>query len=157
MAIEKKERPDWPWLGDMARFMEEFEDWPRRMRPFRGPGFPMARFLEREAALPILDVIDKGDKLIVKAEVPGVDKKDIEVKVTDDVLTIKGESKKETEVKEENYYRSERSFGSFSRVVQLPAAVKADMVKANLKDGVLEIDLPKTEPKKLEGVKVDIG
>lgn len=158
MAIEKKERPDWPMLGDMERLMDEVELWPRRVGPFfRGFGLPMRRLFEREMTFPALDMMDKGDRIVVRAEMPGVDKKDIDISVTDDMLTIKGESKKETEVEEENYYCSERSFGSFSRVVRLPAAVKADKVKASLKDGVLDITLPKTEPKKIEGVKVDIG
>lgn len=156
MAIEKREHPSHPVMGDLARLMDELETWPRRIGPLRGFELPVKRLFEREVVFPILDMMDKGDKVIVKAEVPGIDKKDIEVSVTDDLLTIKGESKKEIEVKEENYFRSERSFGSFSRVIRLPAAVKADQVKANLKDGVLEIELPKVEPKKVEGVKIDI-
>src|SRR5215813_6274909 len=73
------------------------------------------------------------------------EKDNIEVNLSDDRLTIKGEKKKEEEIKKENYYRSERSYGSFVRTLELPREVQADKVKANFKNGVLEIRLPKTE------------
>ena len=83
-------------------------------------------------------------------------KDDVEVTLTDNSLTIRGEKKTEQEVKEEDYYRRERSFGSVSRTVTLPADVKTDQVKATFKDGVLEIELPKTEEAKRKATKVKV-
>jgi len=123
------------------------------------PVFDVERFLDgffgRErtslfSRVPAIDVLDKKDRIVVKAEVPGMDKKDISVSVEGDVLTIKGETKKETEEKKEDYYYSERSYGSFYRNVALPAAVSREKVKASYKDGVLSVTLPKTEEKTKE-------
>ena len=75
---------------------------------------------EVEAVWPAVDMFDKAEEIVVKAEVPGIDKKNIKISVSDNVLTIKGEMKKEEEVKEEDYYYSERSYGSFSRSLTLP-------------------------------------
>jgi HSP20 family protein len=93
---------------------------------------------------------------VVKAELPGIDKENIEVNLTDHTLTIKGEKKKEDEVKEENYYRCERSYGSFFRSVELPKDVHADKVKASFKNGILEVRVPKTEEAKSKAVKVKV-
>ncbi|CAI4033848.1 Hsp20/alpha crystallin family protein [Nitrospira tepida] len=90
---------------------------------------------------------DKGD-IVVKADLPGMSKEDIEVNLSDTTLTLRGEKKKEAEVKEKDYYRMERSHGLFRRVIELPSEVQADKVKASFKDGVLEIRLPKTEEAK---------
>jgi HSP20 family protein len=92
----------------------------------------------------------------VKAELPGMSKSDIEVTVSDSTLTLKGEKKKEEEVKEKEYYRCERAYGSFLRTVDLPAEVKAEGVKAIFKDGVLEIRLPKSEKAKQKEVRVQV-
>jgi HSP20 family protein len=93
---------------------------------------------------------------VVTAELPGIDKDNISVNLTDHTLTIKGEKKKEEEIKEENYYRSERSYGSFLRTLELPRDVHADKVKASFKNGVLEVRLPKTEEAKAKEVKVKV-
>ena len=93
---------------------------------------------------------------MVTAELPGIDKDNISVNLTDHTLTIKGEKKKEEEIKEENYYRSERSYGSFLRTLELPRDVHADKVKASFKNGVLEVRLPKTEEAKAKEVKVKV-
>ena len=92
----------------------------------------------------------------MKAELPGIDKENIEVNLTDHTLTIKGEKKKEEEVKEENYYRCERSYGSFLRSVELPKDVHADKVKASFKNGILEVRVPKTEEAKSKEIKVKV-
>lgn len=94
--------------------------------------------------------------MVVKAELPGMGKEEIEVTVSGDVVTIKGEKKKEEEVKEKDYYRRERSYGSFARSVQLPCEVKGDEIKANFKDGVLEIRCPKSEEAKKKSISVKI-
>jgi HSP20 family protein len=92
---------------------------------------------------PTLDVSDTKDALVVKAEVPGIDPKEIEVSVQDQVLTIKGEKKEEKEEKDEHRYRAERSYGAFARAIRLPAPVEAGKVTATFKHGVLTVKLPK--------------
>jgi len=96
---------------------------------------------------PVVDVYDNDDSIVIKAELPGVDKEGIEIDVKDRVLTLKGERSSESEVKDDNYYRRERSFGRFERAFTLPADVDPDKIKADYKDGVLKIDIPKPEEK----------
>jgi HSP20 family protein len=97
---------------------------------------------------PVVDVYDNDDSIVIKAELPGIDKEGIEIDVKDRVLTLKGERSSESEVKDDNYYRRERSFGKFERAFNLPADVDPDKIKADYKDGVLKIDIPKPEEKK---------
>ena len=108
-------------------------------------------------AAPALDVYDQRDDLIVKAEIPGLSKEEIDISLEGNTLTIKGEKRKEEEVKEEDYYRSERAYGAFSRSIELPVAVQTDKVNASFKNGVLEIRLPKTEEAKKNVVKVKVA
>lgn len=105
---------------------------------------------------PAVDLFEEKDDIVVKAEIPGIDKDSINVNLSDHTLTIKGEKKKEEEVKEENYYRSERSYGSFVRTLELPKDVHADKVKATFKNGVLEVRMPKTEEAKAREIKVKV-
>ena len=107
--------------------------------------------------MPSLDLYEEKDDVVVKAELPGMGKEEIEVTVSGDVVTIKGEKKKEEEVKEKDYYRRERSYGSFARSVQLPCEGKGDQVHANFKDGVLEIRCPKSDEAKKKSVSVKIN
>lgn len=140
------------WERDMDRMMEDF--FGRRMRPwwpdrwFRGEEF--------DVRAPVVDLFEEKDDIVVKAEIPGMDKDNINVNLSDHTLTIKGEKKKEEEVKEENYYRSERSYGSFVRTLELPKDVHADKVKATFKNGVLEVRMPKTEEAKAREIKVKV-
>ena len=106
---------------------------------------PVLDMLERGVWAPTLDVYDKKDRLVAKAELPGMDKKDIKISVEGDVLSIKGETKKDEEVNEKDYYCCERAYGSFYRSVSLPVAVEKDKIKASYKNGILTIDLPKTK------------
>ena len=105
---------------------------------------------------PVVDFYKEKDDLVVKAELPGIEKQDIEVNVTDHTLTIKGEKKKEEKAEEANYYRSERSFGSFRRTLELPSDVKAEKVKASFRNGILEVRLPKTEVAKTKEIEVAV-
>ena len=91
---------------------------------------------------------------MVKAEVPGMDAKDINISVTGDVLTIKGEKKSEREEKEENYHLVERSYGSFSRSMTLPAAVNLDKIEAKYDKGVLTVTCPKKEEVKPKAIEI---
>ena len=103
---------------------------------------------------PVVDVYDNDHNIVLKAELPGIDKKDIEVDVKDRVLTLKGERSSDNEVTEDNYYRRERCFGKFERAFNLPVDVELDKIKANYKDGVLEIEIPKPEEKKPKQITV---
>ena len=107
--------------------------------------------------VPAVDIYSNGkQELVLKAELPDMKREDIQVVFENNTLTIKGEKKKEEEVKQENYYRSERSYGAFVRTVDLPKEVHADKVKASFKDGVLEVRMPKTEEAKTKEIKVKV-
>jgi HSP20 family protein len=93
---------------------------------------------------PKVDLSETKDAFVVRAEIPGVEQKDIQVSLQDQMLTIKGEKAKEKEEKDEHYHRTERSYGAFARAMRLPAAVDASKVTASFKDGVLIVTLPKT-------------
>lgn len=103
---------------------------------------------------PAIDIFEKDDKFIVKAELPGMKEKDIEVSVIGDTLTIKGEKEAESEIDEENYYRLERSYGSFARSISLPSNVNPDKIEANFENGILEISMQKFAEVKPKKVKV---
>jgi HSP20 family protein len=94
---------------------------------------------------------------VVKAEVPGLEPKDIDISLTGGVLTIKGEKKQEKEEKDENYHRIERSYGTFTRSVRVPQEVQSDKIEATYKNGVLKITLPKSEEAKKKEIKIKVG
>jgi HSP20 family protein len=103
---------------------------------------------------PAVDMFDDDDKIVIKAELPGMDKKEISVDIDKRVLTLSGERNYDNEVKEENYYRRERSTGRFKRAFNLPADVDADQIKADFKDGVLRVEIPKPEEQKPKQITV---
>ena len=103
---------------------------------------------------PAVDLYEKDDHFVIKAELPGVDKEDIRVDLKDRVLTLSGERSYDNEVKEENYYRKERSYGKFQRAFALPADVDSDKITAEFKDGVLQVEVPKPEEKKAKQVTI---
>jgi HSP20 family protein len=105
---------------------------------------------------PAVDIYDNMDSIVINAELPGVEKKDVSVEIKDNIITLKGERVIDNEVKEENYYRKERSFGTFQRAFTLPDAFSSDKVKANFKDGVLKIEIPKPEEKKPKQITVNV-
>jgi len=103
---------------------------------------------------PAVDLYEKDDHFMIKAELPGVNKDDIKIDLQDQLLTLSGERTYDNEIKEENYYRRERSYGKFQRAFTLPADVDSDKIKAEFKDGVLQIEVPKPEGKKAKQVTV---
>jgi HSP20 family protein len=109
------------------------------------------------AWIPAVDIFETNEAIVLKAELPGITAQDISVEVKDNTLTLKGEKKFEKEVKEENYHRVERSYGSFQRAFTLPGTILQEKVKAKFKDGILEITLPKVEEAKPKQVKVEIS
>jgi HSP20 family protein len=125
-----------PWGGNLRREMERFFD--RFVEPVGEPFATIAGDW-----VPKLDVAETNDAMVVKAEMPGVDPKDIEVTFMGDLLTLKGERERATEEKEERYHRMERTYGTFLRSVRLPMAVDGGKVTATYKSGVLVVTLPK--------------
>jgi HSP20 family protein len=105
---------------------------------------------------PTVDIYETKDSVIIDAELPGIKQSDIEVNVSENMLTIKGEKKQEKDTKEENFYRVERVYGSFSRTFTLPVGVHADKIKAVYKDGVLKITLPKAEEVKPKQIPIEV-
>jgi len=141
-------------FDDFERFFEQ--SMPGDWRPsLRWPRL-FAPDLEAlaEGRIPKVDVIDREDEVIVKAEIPGVKKEDIRVSLAGNVMTIRGETKHEEKEEKGDYYRCEMSRGEFSRMLTLPADVDDTKVKAELRDGVLEITLPKIEAAKKREIKV---
>jgi HSP20 family protein len=140
------------WQSDMERMLGNF---------FTGRAHPLIE--ERwwpgsslEMREPALDVYEEKDQIVVKAELPGMTKDDIQISISDNVLTIKGEKKKEEEDTGKDYYRSERVYGAFFRAIPLPAEINPDKVQATFKNGVLEIRLPKSEEAKKKEIKVKV-
>lgn len=137
-------------LADMRRNMDRMME-----RFFEDPIFGSAPAWSQRnggAWSLALDVAEDADNYIVKASVPGINPDDIEITLTDNVLTIKGETKEETESKETNWHVRERRYGTFMRSVTLPASVDVDRVEATNENGVLTLRLPKSEavkPKKI--------
>jgi HSP20 family protein len=139
----------------MERWFEGF--FPRGwMRPFH-MGWPSWGELgvPFEGRLPKVDVIDRDDEVVVRAEVPGVEKDDLELSVSENSVTIKGETKHEEKEEKGDYCRSEISRGAFTRTVMLPGVVATDKARAKFKDGVLELTLPKVEKTRRRTVKID--
>lgn len=119
----------------------------------------MGRFVGTEgvrsgAWLPAVDIYENEQNIVLKAELPGVDPKDVEATVHEGTLYLKGERKYEKELKEENYHHVERAYGSFARSFELPASVDADKVQAEFKDGVLTLTVPKKEEAKAKKIKI---
>ena len=141
-----------PW-----RPFSVLDDWEQRLEHLFGPSHTpffggQGPWQEAEWT-PTVEVFDKDDQLVVNAELPGMKEEDIDVSVENSTLTIKGERKAENEVKEADYYRCERYYGSFYRSIPLPSRVDSDSIEASYENGVLSITLPKTgedKPKKIE-------
>ena len=139
-----------------TRSMEEFfEDFPPRrwMETFEPIGWKWPIGIDYERAFR-LDVIDRDKELVVRAELPGVEKDDVKVEITGDRLMIEAERKFEEEEEKENFYRHELGYGSLMRTVVLPEDVDADNVQAELKEGILSITLPKIRVAEKHTVKV---
>jgi HSP20 family protein len=141
--------------GPFEGFERFFEDLaPRGWLPSLRWNRPMMDFATLEARMPKLDVIDRESEVVVKAEVPGVNKEDISVSITGNLMTIKGDTRKEEKEEKGDYYRCEISRGSFSRSVLLPAEVDDSKAQAQIRDGVLEVTLPKLEQTKKRDIKI---
>ncbi len=144
-------------VKDLAPF-KEFDRMRREMDRF-WDSFLEGRLrkpTEETEWLPSLDVAETKNEIIVKAEVPGMDAKDIDLSLSDGILTIRGEKKQEKEEKEADYHLVERSYGAFTRAIQLPGEIQSDKISASYKDGILKITLPKSEEAKKKEIKIKV-
>jgi HSP20 family protein len=142
-----------PWrpFREMSTLRDEMDRlWDR----FFGE-WPTLEPVRREWA-PFLDVSETKNNIVVRAEVPGLEPKDIDISLIGGVLTIKGEKKQEKEEKDENYHRIERNYGTFTRSVRVPQEVQSDKIEATYKNGVLKITLPKSEEAKKKEIKIKV-
>ena len=140
------------WERDMERMLGNF--FSGRHSLFDDRSWPGSSLGIRE---PSVDLYEEKDHIVVKAELPGMTKDDIQVSISDNVLTIKGEKKKEEEDRDKDYYRSERVYGAFMRSLPLPAEVNSEKVHAAFKNGVLEVRLPKSEEAKKKAINVKVA
>jgi HSP20 family protein len=141
---------EWRPFREISRLRREMD---RLWDDYFGSGRRGLQPMTTEFA-PAVDVKETDTQVVVKAEVPGIEAKDINISVTGDVLTIKGEKKSEREEKEENYHVVERSYGSFSRSLGLPAAVDLDNIEASYDKGVLTVTCPKKEEVKPKAIEI---
>jgi len=132
------------WFEDMDRWFDNV----RRTFEDRFWGGPLARWTGSDAPVrePLVDLIDKGSEYVVRAEVPGVSKEDVDLTVTQDGIEIRAQTKRSREEDEKDYYYSERTYQALRRVLGFPEEVKADLASATLKDGLLEVRVPKKQP-----------
>lgn len=131
--------------GEMNRLFNTFFDVPP------GDGGALRRWI------PAMDLVETDDAYVLRADLPGLDEKDVSIEFEDNVLNISGERKAEHEEKREGYYRVERASGSFSRALTLPEGVNVDTVKATFDKGVLEVRIPKPEQRKPRRVQISVG
>jgi HSP20 family protein len=106
---------------------------------------------------PLVDIFERGDDLVIRAEVPGVEKDEIDVQVENNTLILRGERKRESEISEDKAYRLERTYGNFVRSFRLPKTVDATRIAASYRNGVLEIVLPKAEESKPKKVDIKVA
>ena len=120
------------------------------------PDFPWRGETEAGSWVPRVDIAETNGELVVAAELPGLTRDDVSIRIENNVLTLKGEKKQEEEEKATNYHRIERSYGAFSRSFSLPSTVDASKVRAAFRDGVLTITLPKTEEAKGKEIPIEV-
>jgi HSP20 family protein len=136
LAPARSARDPFSLLRQMTSELDRvFDDWPSFRWPFKAASEPTSWS-------PKIDVFERDNRLVTRVDLPGMKKEDVSVEVADGHLTLSGERKRETEEKKDNFYRSEREYGSFYRAVPLPESVKLEDVKATFSNGVLEVSVP---------------
>jgi HSP20 family protein len=162
---DKKEKNEVTVTGpkrDLQKYTSPFEEMERMFNDFFQQRFfapswmPRFKFPELTEVSASVDMFEEGDDLVVKAELPGMKKEDINVDLNDDVITISGEKKSEERTERKDFHRVERTFGSFTRRLRLPVEINADKVKASFNNGVLEIRMPKSETEKQKVQKIPV-
>ncbi|HEY1406459.1 MAG TPA: Hsp20/alpha crystallin family protein [Spirochaetota bacterium] len=163
MSDEKKEVTVSGPKRELQKHSSPFEEMERMFNDFFQQRFfapswmPRFKFPELDDVSTSVDMFEEGDNLVIKAELPGMKKEDINVDLKDDVITISGEKKSEEKTERKDFHRVERTFGSFTRRLRLPVEIKADKVEASFKDGVLEIKMPKSEAAKQNAKKIAVS
>lgn len=137
---------------DMDRLWDQV--FPTSRRFFRE--LPVKALMERDTAPPAIDIVERPEAVLIRAEMPGVDKEDIDLSLQDNVLTISGKIEENKEEKKEDFYYSERRYKSYSRTVELPCNVDSAKIKAALKNGILTVTLPKAEEVKAKKITVEV-
>jgi HSP20 family protein len=145
----------WEPFRDLLSLQERMN---RMFGEYRGAGTaPDDEWALGGSWAPAVDIYEQGTDIVLKAELPGVDPKDVDIRLENNVLTLRGERKFENEVKKENYHRVERSYGTFSRSFTLPSVVNQGNIKADFKDGMLKVVLPKREEAKPKQIEISIA
>ncbi len=139
---EKNKAPNpWEYMENKLRNFINEEDW---------PGY-------KGSWIPPVDIIENDEAIMVKAELPGIKKDDIQLKIHDGILTISGQKKSENNNEKEKIYRNERMYGPFCRSFSLPTTVDAGKIKASYKNGILTVNLPKVEAVKPKEIPIEVG
>ena len=154
MKRELARRGTFPSIGRWNPFDEIRDTQDHLNQMFRGlvPGFEIAG---GKSLAPLVDVREEDDKLVVTMDIPGVDKKDVDLRISDNIIEISAKCSRESETEEEGYVQKERTYSSFSRTVSLPSNVTEEGAKAKLEDGVLTVTLPKTEIEERPRIEVE--
>lgn len=135
-----------PFMSLQREIDRLFEDFSR--------GFPTIAGNGAIALMPSMDVTETDKEIEITAELPGLEEKDVQINIADNILTIRGEKKAEKEQKDKNYRLVERSYGSFERTLELPEGVNADAIKANISKGLLKVTVPKPAPAQAKKIEV---
>ena len=150
LAVRRQD-DEQPFFALQHRMNRMFDDF------FRGFDIePLGHFIGESAFMPQMNISEDEKEIVVTAELPGIEEKDLDISVTKDALTIKGEKKTEAEDKKKNYHRIERSYGSFSRTIALPNGIDESKTEAELKKGILKIKIPKSPQAQPQQKKVEI-
>ena len=150
--VIKKEPEALSPFGEMERYFDEIFHQPFQL--FGRPMWPRVQFENQEVISPTVDIFEEGKEVVVKAEIPGLKKDDINIDISENRMTISGEKKQEKKVDRKDYHRIECSYGSFCRSFRLPDTVNSDKAKASFKDGVLEIRMPKSNTGKKKKITI---
>ena len=139
-----------PRRSNWLSLMPEFDLFDRMFGDWTIPSL----WSEERVVVPAFDISETEKEYVISGEIPGIEPKDLEVTLTDGILTVKGEKKQESEEKEENYHRVERHYGSFQRSFRLPENIHRDKLDASYKDGILKLTLPKSEESEVKKIEV---
>jgi len=139
-----------PRTSNWLSLMPEYDLFDRMFSDWSVPSL----WVEENVVVPAFDITENEKEYVISGEIPGIDPKDLEVTLTDGILSIKGEKKQESEEKEENYHRIERHYGSFQRSFRLPENIQREELDANYKDGILRLTLPKSKESEVKKIEV---
>jgi HSP20 family protein len=145
------------FADEMGQIFDEFGIGRGRLRPRLGFGWPRQLLRRAEEWLPDVEMLQRENQLVIRADLPGLTKDDVTVEITEEAVSIRGERRREHEEEKAGVYRSERSYGSFYRTIVLPEGTITDQAKATFKDGVLEITMPAPPETVTRGRKLEIS